>query len=115
MGISDHSNYLCVHSLQQFKLNVANSVINADNSSLRSMDTNQLLDLFNLSCGEEAKKTAATSQEDDGVDVTGALAKRPRKGPSTGLKAMMEQMEELWDESQYEEEYDVGDFLKSLQ
>jgi len=33
--------------LQKFKLNIANSIVNQDNASLKTMDTNQLLDLFN--------------------------------------------------------------------
>lgn len=35
-----------VMGLQQFKLDVANAVVNADNVSLGAMDTTQLLDLF---------------------------------------------------------------------
>ena len=37
------------HSLQKFKLNIANTIITQDNSSLRSMNTAELLDLFQLS------------------------------------------------------------------
>lgn len=36
-------------SLQRFKISVANTVINADNASLNTMDTAQLLDLFTVS------------------------------------------------------------------
>ncbi|RWW27198.1 hypothetical protein BHE74_00003047 [Ensete ventricosum] len=35
-----------VMSLQKFKVTVANAVINADNASLKTMNTDQLLDLF---------------------------------------------------------------------
>lgn len=35
-----------IMSLQEFKMKVANSVITMANSHLRSMGTNQLLDLF---------------------------------------------------------------------
>lgn len=35
-----------VMSLQRFKISVANAVINADNASLKTMNTDQLLDLF---------------------------------------------------------------------
>lgn len=35
-----------VMSLQKFKVSVANAVINAENASLKSMNTDQLLDLF---------------------------------------------------------------------
>lgn len=35
-----------VMSLQRFKISVANAVINADNSSMKTMNTDQLLELF---------------------------------------------------------------------
>jgi TATA-binding protein-associated factor len=35
-----------VMSLQRFKVSVANAVINAENASLKTMNTDQLLDLF---------------------------------------------------------------------
>lgn len=38
-----------VHSLQKFKLNIANTVISQENSSLSSMNTSDLLGLFQLS------------------------------------------------------------------
>jgi len=41
---------VCVDvSLQKFKLNIANTVISQDNSSLQSMNTSDLLDLFQIS------------------------------------------------------------------
>lgn len=38
-----------IMSLQRFKISVANTVINAENASLNTMDTTQLLDLFTVS------------------------------------------------------------------
>lgn len=35
-----------VMSLQKFKVSVANAVINAENASIKTMNTDQLLDLF---------------------------------------------------------------------
>ena len=35
-----------VMSLQRFKVSVANAIINAENASLKTMNTDQLLDLF---------------------------------------------------------------------
>ena len=35
-----------VMSLQKFKVSVANAVINSENASLKTMNTDQLLDLF---------------------------------------------------------------------
>lgn len=36
-------------SLQKFKLNIANTVISQENSSLQSMNTSDMLDLFQVS------------------------------------------------------------------
>ena len=43
---------LSVCSLQKFKLSIANTVIGQDNSSLQSMNTSDLLDLFQVSEGQ---------------------------------------------------------------
>lgn len=40
-----------VMGMQQFKLDVANAVVNADNMSFAEMDTGQLLDLFAVQKG----------------------------------------------------------------
>jgi TATA-binding protein-associated factor len=51
-----------IMGLQRFKLNVANSVVNQQNKGMDSMDTDQILDLFNAQGGggkedkEEPKK-----------------------------------------------------------
>lgn len=37
-----------IMGLQRFKLDLANSVVNQDNVSLKSMDAGRLLDLFSL-------------------------------------------------------------------
>lgn len=42
-----------VMSLQKFKVSIANAIINADNASMNTMNTDQLLDLFTSA---EAKK-----------------------------------------------------------
>jgi len=43
-----------VMSLQRFKVSVANAVINAENASMKTMNTDQLLDLF--ASAETSKK-----------------------------------------------------------
>lgn len=40
-----------IMSLQKFKVSVANAVINAENASLKTMNTDQLLDLFTSAQG----------------------------------------------------------------
>ena len=85
--------------LQKFKINIANSVISSENASLASMATDQLLDLFSLD--DDSSKDAASSSR----------AQQPEK---KGMKAILDSMGELWDESQYEKEYDLGNFMQSL-
>ena len=48
-----------VMNLQKFKVSVANAIINADNASLKTMNTDQLLDLF--TSAENKKVLAHTS------------------------------------------------------
>ncbi|KAJ2693826.1 TATA-binding protein-associated factor mot1 [Coemansia sp. IMI 209128] len=87
-----------IMGLQAFKLHMANTIVNQQNASLASMNTDQLLDLFNVS----APKTAAAG----GETAAGA--------PKSVAKAI-EGLEELWDSSQYEDEFNLDGFISSLQ
>ncbi len=49
-----------IMGLQRFKLEMANSVVNQDNVSLKSMDAGRLLDLFTLE--KDGKGTVAPGQ-----------------------------------------------------
>lgn len=42
-----------VMSLQKFKVSVANAVINSENASMKTMNTDQLLDLFTPADGQK--------------------------------------------------------------
>ncbi|CAN6448955.1 unnamed protein product [Victoria cruziana] len=98
-----------VMSLQKFKVSIANAVINADNASLKTMNTDQLLDLF-TSAGTGKKgagKPGASDADQDMIDKKTSVGGK-------GLKAMLNNLEELWDQSQYTEEYDVSQFLGRL-
>lgn len=81
--------------LQKFKLTIANTVISNENSSLITMGTEQLLDLFTLenSKSEDSKKTNSNS---------------------SGMKNVLENLPDLWDTQQYDTEYDLSSFIKSL-
>jgi TATA-binding protein-associated factor len=57
-------------SLQKFKLNIANTVVNEQNSGLDTMHTDQLLDLFDVDTGEGAKQ--------DQSSHAGAHSTKPR-------------------------------------
>jgi len=79
-----------VMSLQRFKVSVANAVINAENSSLKTMNTDQLLDLFTSTPASRkvnpwgilflpCRVTRAN-------DLFLILSSMPGIGPSTGLE-----------------------------
>ncbi|CAN6599512.1 TATA-binding protein-associated factor Mot1p [Trichomonascus vanleenenianus] len=97
-----------IMGLQKFKLNIASTIINQQNSGLASMDTDQLLDLFDVPDVEALSQNAGTAaaEEETGLDATGQL-----KGP--GSKAITE-IGELWDEKEYEEEYNLDSFIQGL-
>ncbi|GAB4851956.1 btaf1 RNA polymerase II, B-TFIID transcription factor-associated, 170kDa [Ancistrocladus abbreviatus] len=97
-----------VMSLQRFKVSVANAVINAENASLKTMNTDQLLDLF--TSAESHRKGVAVSKGSDGSSIE----KQKATGSGKGLKAILNGLEELWDQSQYTEEYNLSQFLAKL-
>eukprot|EP00798_Chlamydomonas_sp_ICE-L_P022197 gene22197-29257_t len=82
-----------IMGLQKFKIEVANSVINQDNMSLKEMDTDKLLDLF--------------SEEQAGKGKEGAKDGKAK----SGLQAVLADMGELWDESQYDNEFSMKSFM----
>lgn len=89
-------------SLQKFKLLTANTVISSENAAMETMGTEQLLDLFQL-----------------GGDKPGPA--QPQAGPSAGpagagagVQGVLETLPDLWDDRQYEEEYDMTHFIQGL-
>ena len=100
-----------LHSLQRFKIDVASTVVNQQNAGLATMETDQILDLFNL--GETAPAATLDNKdtegrEEDMVDVTTGEVKEK------GKKGWLDDLGELWDEKAYEEEFDLGGFLKTM-
>ena len=77
------------------------------------MGTDQLLDLFTLGeTAEDAERPSldtgdADRNEVDLVDIDGELKEKGKKGVLDGLS-------ELWDDRQYEEEYNLDSFLASM-
>lgn len=77
------------------------------------MDTDQLLDLFNLGeTAETAEKpgqdsSAINGNEVDMVDIDGEVREKGKKG-------WLDDLGELWDDRQYEEEYNLDSFLASM-
>ncbi|EEP77218.1 hypothetical protein UREG_02067 [Uncinocarpus reesii 1704] len=99
-------------NLQRFKIDVASTVVNQQNAGLSTMDTDQLLDLFNL--GETAdtaekpgQDSGLTGNEVDMVDIDGEVKEKGKRG-------WLDDLGELWDDRQYEEEYNLDSFLASM-
>lgn len=93
-------------SLQRFKINVANTVINQDNNSLASMGTNQLLDLFTVDRSTVSEKHS-TRTDSDNMSTSTQPAKQ-------SLRTILDGLDDLWDNKDYETEYNVNSFLSSL-
>ncbi|KAJ6119556.1 hypothetical protein N7523_003836 [Penicillium sp. IBT 18751x] len=96
-------------NLQRFKIDVASTVVNQQNAGLGTMDTDQLLDLFNLSeTAETAEKPGEQAgNEVDMVDIDGEVKEKGKKG-------WLDDLGELWDDRQYQEEYNLDSFLESM-
>lgn len=97
-----------IMGLQKFKMNIASTVINQQNSGLASMDTHQLLDLFdadNVPAQEKENKSSNDGKIDEIANETGLTGK---------AKEAVGELTELWDTTQYEEEYNLDNFIKTL-
>lgn len=101
-------------SLQRFKIDVASTVVNQQNAGLSTMDTDQILDLFSLgdsgpSLISDKPRNEMEGREEDMVDIeTGDVLRQP------GKKAWLDDLGELWDSKQYEESFDLEDFMKTM-
>ncbi|KZF22155.1 transcriptional accessory protein [Xylona heveae TC161] len=97
-----------IMSLQRFKIDVASTVVNQQNAGLGTMETGEILDLFSL--GETAdgiQNPSDVGNEEDMVDATGEVREKGKKG-------LLDDLGELWDDKQYEEEYNLDSFLASM-
>lgn len=94
-----------IMGLQKFKLTIANTVITQENSSLNTMGTDQLLDLFTLSSDRRGKS--------EPIEASHSLLGGPSSSRA-GMKGVLENLPELWDLSKYDSEYDLGSFLSTL-
>ena len=124
-----------VMSLQRFKVSVANAVINAENSSLKTMNTDQLLDLFTSTPASRKVNPwgilFSPCRETHANDLFLILSlpcqasvlprglsndqsKDSKKSDGKGLKSILNGLDELWDQSQYADEYDLNQFLAKL-
>ncbi|KAI5371105.1 Putative TATA-binding protein-associated factor Mot1 [Septoria linicola] len=99
-------------NLQRFKIDVASTVVNQQNAGLGTMETDQILDLFNL--GETDPNLAISDKpEANGVDESNAVDAEGNMREK-GKKGILDELSELWDDKQYEEEFNLDGFLKTM-
>ncbi|XP_077293659.1 histone acetyltransferase 1 isoform X2 [Arctopsyche grandis] len=87
-----------IMGLQKFKLLTANTVISSENASLETMGTDKLLELFPNS-----------NSNSSSISSRGLYG----SGPVT-MKAILDNLPDLWEDKQYETEYDMTNFVQSL-
>lgn len=96
-----------IMGLQKFKMNIASTIVNQQNAGLSTMDTNQLLDLFDVDEAAAKIENGGPEEKKDKTvqdDLTGGLIPTDAVG----------ELGQLWDESQYEDEYNLDNFIKTL-
>ncbi|CAN8070579.1 unnamed protein product [Agarophyton chilense] len=89
-----------IMSIQKFKTHIANTVVNRDNSNLQSMNTEDLFDLFKVENGETVGASNASGDKNVGA--------------GKGMKAALAGLGDLWEEKQYDDEYDMDNFLAGM-
>ena len=106
------------HSLQAFKRNVASAIVNEDNRHFATMNTGNIMDLFQLSVDDHSTRSAAATSAAaaEGVDALGEVKAAPsgqggRGG--RGLAAFLDEMGELWSPEEYAD-LDISEFVESL-
>jgi len=94
-----------IMGLQRFKLNIATSIVTQQNSNLGSLNTDEILDLFNISSVGTGSTDAGPSSSANG-GITGMEGQGFKKNVLDGL-------EDLPPESEYES-LDPAKFLSTL-
>ena len=98
-------------NLQRFKIDVASQVVSQQNAAgLAGMETGEILDLFSLGEGGEGEAEA----KKNGEDAEGAVDEVTGEVKEKGKKGFLDDLGELWDERQYEEEYNLDEFLAKM-
>lgn len=82
--------------LQKFKVQTVNTIISGNNSKMETMGTEQLLDLFSHKPGTSNANTAAY------------------RNNTGGVKTILDTLPDLWDQKQYDDEYDLSQFISKL-
>uniref|UniRef100_A0A1I7UC40 SNF2 family domain-containing protein n=1 Tax=Caenorhabditis tropicalis TaxID=1561998 RepID=A0A1I7UC40_9PELO len=89
-----------VMSLAKFKLNTAQALIGADNTSMMTMETGELMNMFTLD-GDEPKPSSSHE---------GPPSKKTKK--SAGDPSQEINLASMWDETQYDD-FQVDSFLRN--
>ncbi|KAJ5070905.1 b-tfiid tata-box-binding protein-associated factor 1 [Anaeramoeba ignava] len=84
-----------IMGLQNFKLSIANSVINKDNSSLQNVDSLQFFNLFSFGNSNLNFLSKNNTQKSNNNNNNNSLA----------------HLSELWNENEYQDEFDLSNFL----
>ncbi|KAK6465367.1 transcriptional accessory protein [Scheffersomyces coipomensis] len=102
-----------IMGLQKFKMNIANTIVNQQNAGLASMDTNQLLDLFEVdeTTARIVEEKEVVEERKEGTGVPEDVGAGGLTGKAAGAVG---DLAELWDASQYEDEYNLDNFIKNL-
>uniref|UniRef100_A0A6Q2Y175 BTAF1 RNA polymerase II, B-TFIID transcription factor-associated n=1 Tax=Esox lucius TaxID=8010 RepID=A0A6Q2Y175_ESOLU len=87
-----------IMGLQKFKMSIANTVISQENASLQSMGTDQLLNLFTLDKDGKVDQGESSSSS----------------GSKASIKNVLDDLGDLWDQQQYDTEYNLDSFMHSL-
>ena len=88
-------------------------MVNQQNAGLGTMQTDQILDLFNVGDAdsglslEDKANDPNSINESDAVDAEGNVREKGKKG-------VLDELTELWDERQYEEEFNLDGFLATM-
>ena len=80
--------------MQKFKVQTVNTIISGNNSKLETMGADQLFDLYSH------KPSAGSGNSSDGAGGS--------------VKTILETLPELWDQKQYDDEYDLSQFISKL-
>jgi TATA-binding protein-associated factor len=97
-----------IMGLQKFKLAIANTVVDKENQSFQTMNTSQLLDLFNYTKEITVQTSEKKNEEPHELELGKSKSKNKR------LQNVLSHLNELWDETQYSEEYDIDAFITKL-
>ncbi|KAA1101050.1 TATA-binding protein-associated factor mot1 [Puccinia graminis f. sp. tritici] len=96
-----------IMGLQRFKMNIATSIVNQQNSNLASLNTNEILDLFNVSSTDTGSSDPGQSDPSNSGHHAGI------EGHGTKSKNVLDGLEDLPPESEYDS-LDPAKFLSSL-